>query len=283
MHEKDVLKIPYLEIENETDLVDESLSAMKGMNILVAEDNLINQKLIETILNQWSCQFTMVDNGIDALKASEQSLFDVILMDINMPKMNGYEATQRIRENNDNMNQQTPIITLTAAALQEERNKMYNLGVNDFVTKPFAPDQLQKTILDCIADKESVDHSVEENVSISNELYNLEYLHKFCSNNIDFVHEMVQIFLTENPQKLEQLSKGLDKSDWDLIKNICHQLKSTYGTLGMKKQEQLAKDIEQACKTGEQSENTFRKWISELTKLSKVCYPLLESELELKA
>ena len=85
-----------------------------------------------------------------ALEFSEASVYDIIFMDINMPKMNGYEVVKAIKEDATNLNFDTPVVTLTAAALNEERKRMMDVGVYDFITKPFSPKQLQQTIFSCL-------------------------------------------------------------------------------------------------------------------------------------
>ena len=101
--------------------------------ILVAEDNPNNQKLIEILLSTLGASSTIVNDGAQAVEAYKNSVFDLVLMDINMPVMNGYDATIIIRED---LKLAIPIIALTANALEGDREKFLNIGMNDYLAKP---------------------------------------------------------------------------------------------------------------------------------------------------
>ena len=124
--------------------------ALKGKHILLAEDNLVNQKVMKRFLERWEVNMTIVDNGKQAVEALKKTSFDLVLMDLQMPEMDGYEATTKIRALSDPSRREVPIVALTAAALQEVKEKVYASGMNDFVTKPFNPVELQQKLADLI-------------------------------------------------------------------------------------------------------------------------------------
>lgn len=115
---------------------------LEGVEVLVVEDNQINQKVMERYLDRWNMNISVASNGVEALKAVEQHRFSIILMDLQMPEMDGYEATRKIRTMEDPGKSNIPIIALTAAALKEVKERVYASGMNDFVTKPFNPSDL---------------------------------------------------------------------------------------------------------------------------------------------
>lgn len=123
-----------------------------GLKVLLAEDNVVNQKVMIRFLERWNIEMVVVNNGLEVLEAMQDHHFDVILMDLQMPKMDGYEATEQIRKLDDPYKRKTPIIALTAAALTEVREKVYAAGMNDFVTKPFNPEELEQKLF-AYADK----------------------------------------------------------------------------------------------------------------------------------
>lgn len=123
---------------------EETEDALKGIKVLLAEDNIVNQKVMHRFLERWEIKMTIVDNGVKALEEVKKSDFDIILMDLQMPEMDGYEASSKIRKLEDANKRSTPIIALTAAALKEVREKVFASGMNDFVTKPFNPADLQQ-------------------------------------------------------------------------------------------------------------------------------------------
>ena len=116
-------------------------SALDGCRVLVAEDNVMNQKYISSLLTKWNINYVIASDGKKAVEQAYSQRYDLILMDIQMPNMDGYEAAITIR-NTDNVNQSTPIIALTASAMLDQKSKAIEAGMNDFVSKPFTPNNL---------------------------------------------------------------------------------------------------------------------------------------------
>ncbi|MEQ8773740.1 MAG: response regulator [Marinoscillum sp.] len=117
-----------------------------GLKILLVEDNPINQFVAGKFLSKWKCDVTIAENGHEAWEKVQADEFDIILMDLQMPGKNGFEATREIR-NSDKVYKDIPIIALTATAFLEEKNRALKAGMNDFVTKPFNPKELYEKIL----------------------------------------------------------------------------------------------------------------------------------------
>lgn len=114
------------------------------MEILLVEDNLLNQKVVTFNLRKHNFDVTSVINGIEAVEKFKDKKFDLILMDIMLPEMDGYEATIEIRkiEKERNEKNPVPIIALTANALDNDRNKCFEAGMNEYLSKPFTSDEL---------------------------------------------------------------------------------------------------------------------------------------------
>ncbi|CCE81986.1 Piso0_002675 [Millerozyma farinosa CBS 7064] len=144
--------IPALESRSIAQKSDESIS----YNILLAEDNLVNQKLAVKILEKEGHQIDVVENGLEAFEAIKRKKYDVVLMDVQMPVMGGFEATEKIRQwekkSNpiDSLSFRTPIIALTAHAMLGDREKSLAKGMDDYVSKPLKPKLLMQTISKCI-------------------------------------------------------------------------------------------------------------------------------------
>lgn len=108
------------------------------LSILVAEDNEMNQKLIATILKKSGYNFKLAQNGVQALEMYQNETFDLVLMDCQMPEMDGFVATEMIRQfEKEKSNHRTPIIALTANAMVGDRERCLKKGMDDFLTKPF--------------------------------------------------------------------------------------------------------------------------------------------------
>lgn len=145
----------------ETDAND-TRTDLSQLQILVAEDNQMNILLMRKLLSRWGTEPTFAENGEETIKAFEFGNFDLVLMDIHMPVMDGYEAASHIRNLKDPIKSAVPIIALTASVALDVRTKIAKAGINDFVSKPFNPDELRRK-LELIASKKSESQKKEVN------------------------------------------------------------------------------------------------------------------------
>lgn len=135
-------------VKNSTDMATVENKNLDQLRILVVEDNLMNQYVAKQILSKWNALITVADNGKIAVEKLSTDIFDVVLMDLQMPEMSGYEATAFIRSKNTTvLNPTIPIIALTADAFAETKRKVLEAGMNDFVTKPFSQEELYVKII----------------------------------------------------------------------------------------------------------------------------------------
>ena len=121
-------------------------SARPALHLLLAEDNLVNQRLAARVLEKHGHQVTVVANGLEALMALEENHFDLILMDLQMPDLDGLETTRVIREQESGGTQHIPIIALTAHALQGDRERCFDAGMDDYISKPIKMDELLRAV-----------------------------------------------------------------------------------------------------------------------------------------
>ncbi|MFK7773683.1 MAG: PAS domain S-box protein [Saprospiraceae bacterium] len=273
-------------LQTETSITEDSedpfSQALKEIKLLVVEDNPMNQKLIINILELWNCPFEIASNGYIALEKSMKEKFDIILMDIHMPDIDGCETTREIRGNAKNPNQNTTIIALTAAALLDEKNRALNAGMDDFLTKPFSPKQLKIHLGKWlnIKTKNSTSHSYSQ--SSKNELVYLDltYLLESCQGDHVFVKEMIEIFLQEIPMAMKQMEVELKNKNWQAVAEIAHRIKTNYMMVGLNIQNNNALDIEKSIKMNNFNDDEIQSKVLRLKNDSKVAYPLLEKELK---
>ena len=128
--------------------------SIDGLNILLVEDNLLNQVLAKKVLTDWNWKVEIAENGLIALEKVKQIDFDIILMDIQMPEMDGYEATRSIRKMNDSSKSKVPIIAMTAHAMSGESEKCISAGMNGYISKPFDVTLLYRKIISVLRKKE---------------------------------------------------------------------------------------------------------------------------------
>ena len=127
------------------DGVVEQQDSVLNLNILVVEDNPVNQMIMKKILGAQGHEFQLAEDGVKAVEASKSVRYDLILMDCQMPNMDGFEATRLIRSE-DNLNKDTPIIAVTANAMEADRMRCLNAGMNDYLKKPVKPNMIDNAI-----------------------------------------------------------------------------------------------------------------------------------------
>ncbi len=132
---------------NGTDVLPIARKGLQGRKILLAEDNKINQLVATKILKKWEVEVTIANDGLEAIEYVMNSDFDLVLMDINMPNMDGYEATRKIRKLSDEVKNAIPVIALTASAFSSVEEAVIQAGMNDHVGKPFKPEELFQRIV----------------------------------------------------------------------------------------------------------------------------------------
>jgi PAS domain S-box-containing protein len=261
---------------------------LRSLWVLLVEDNPMNQKLASHILKQWGCHFEVANNGLEAVQKTQERHFDIILMDIHMPVMDGCEATARIRKDEGNLNSTSQIIGLTAAAMLDEKKRAIEAGMNEFVTKPFSPTTLAELILkslqmNTLPQKKKMTMNPEQEKKPSPITINLAYLNDFSGGDKGFIKEIIQTFLQEAPTNIEQLAEGLRNKDWDTVYRMAHQLKPNYMMLGMSAQQELALSVEQMAKTASE-ESEIETMAAQLIADTQHAFPLLREKLtELEA
>ncbi len=208
-----------------------------NIKILLAEDNEINQLFVKTIL-QSKFDITIAPNGKIVLDLLKNQWFDLILMDLHMPEMDGYEATEQIRALKDTKKSKIPIIALTAAAIKGEKKKCLEFGMNDYISKPFEPDDLL-TLIVKILDKKIVIKSTKNiapkktNKKIKFKYVNLSYLESIGEDDSEFQNELIKIFKEQIPVLVQQLTENLENKNYTELGAIAHKAKSSVAMLGI--------------------------------------------------
>jgi len=260
--------------------INEYLKALlQDQFILVVEDNEMNQKLITKILDIWDCPFDLAINGKEAIEFCNHHKYDLILMDINMPEMDGVRATEIIRADTKNLNQQIPIIAMTAAALLEEKNKALKAGMNDYITKPFSPPILLNKIGELMGfyTEKVAKEKVKKPSPIE---IDLTYLSEFSNGDSAFIKDMVASFIRETPTLFQQLNIAYIATDWEEVYRIAHRLKPNFMMLGMKTQQTQAAEVEQLVHQKAYHDPSILQIINEMEMAVDLAYPILREQLQ---
>jgi len=220
--------------------------------ILVAEDNPVNQKLVLGILGKYDHEVTVVNNGLEAVRILDRCDFDIILMDVQMPELDGLEATQMIRKNRESSRSSVPILALTAHALSSDRQRCLEAGMNDYLSKPFkAADLLSKVdgLVSAAAHRRaSVTPSAATN---SKPIIEWSQALETVDGDRRLLGELIDIFLRERDGMISDLARSIAAVDPAATRRCAHSLKGTLQHLGAWQCAQIASSIETNCSATE--------------------------------
>ena len=231
------------------------------MKVLVAEDNKMNQFFIGQLFHEWDIEADIANNGKEVLEKLEGAEYDLILMDMHMPVMDGIEATTHIRKSSNPDINQIPIVACSADVFPEAKRKAIEVGMNYYITKPISEKALEE-ILFSLRDvpKEERDalnrplaNQIDENVK-SQEL-NFEFLNENFGKDTAIIQQVLKIFLQETSEDLIELQVNARTKDWDNIKHYAHKAKSSFSTLGFK---ESASNLQEIETLSQQNENIDR-------------------------
>ncbi|SFD12423.1 PAS fold-containing protein [Spirosoma endophyticum] len=242
------IEIPYLIAKEQINLDQTQRSTGKNpserdVRVLVVEDNLMNQKLVLQVLKRLGYQAKVADDGQRALDMLQETAFDVILMDIQMPIMDGYETTRQIRSKFDKT---VPIIAMTAHALASEQEECLKAGMNDFLSKPFKMEELQQLIRKYLPVTNLAATVTPQNELTAKPLSNFsaKLLLEAVGNDLDLAIELLEIYVSQTPDEIEKLQLALDQQDIATVGKLIHTQKVHTKMLGMSRATQLILDTE---------------------------------------
>ncbi len=280
----DVTKQPLMDrggITIATEVESPSARQQFSGSILVAEDSPTNQMLVKRMLEKMGFEVTTAEDGNVALQKAMTHSYDMILMDIQMPNMNGYEATKTMRENGIT----TPIVAVTANAMSGDEGKCISAGCDDYLSKPIdrkkLVEMLGKYISSCDRDlnKEADAANNQEAITIGkqtdNEVIDFDSMIDICGDE-ETAREITEIFLTDAPQCMELIAAAIKTENTKDVKLYSHRLKGTSANIGANHLRQSAYQLEDAAQNNadmvllsnlfEQLKSEFENVISVLSK-----------------
>jgi CheY-like chemotaxis protein len=231
---------------------------LSNLHVLIAEDNEMNRMIIQKHFKDWKIKFKVAENGNEVVELVKQHTFDLILMDIQMPIMDGYDATKIIRNTLPQQKAGVPIIAVTAHATNTERVKCLEAGMNDYLSKPFRSEDLLKKICGFMDGRVNIPESRKEKISAASEkketssfqfrVVDMDYLRRVAVNEPQFIQEMISIFLQRTPEALRTIRDSINAKDMQTVWQTAHRMKPTFSYMGMKNTSVLAADLEKLCK-----------------------------------
>jgi PAS domain S-box-containing protein len=240
----------------------------KNKKILVAEDNPTNIVIIKTALRNMGNEPCIVTNGAEALKEVERTDFDLIIMDIQMPVVDGYEATKIIREK---YKLTTPIIGLSAETNRRKIKKYIEAGMNDFLPKPFDLEQLISVINTLLTVDTGKEKSMETGIRPTFSMDKIRYL---TNNNREQISQLIETFLENTCKNASQIKEAYEAKDWETLYKVAHRIKPAIDTLDIVPLNKIIRQLEVNAQKQLDSEQT-KNYVSEILRLlSEVCKDL---------
>ena len=211
--------------------------AMGKLYVLVAEDNPVNVKFVKSLFLEYKIKTDVAENGKKAVEMVRNNTYDLVLMDIEMPEMNGYEATAAIRSE---LKSEIPIFAMTAHAMAGEKDRCIQLGMNDYISKPIRSDVLFEKMFN-IATAKTENKPL---AGMKKKLLNLDFLVRSLDGDRTLISETIDVFIEQMPEDLAAINDAVTKADYLAIKGFAHRMKSTVTLLGAADVEALLEQIE---------------------------------------
>jgi two-component system, sensor histidine kinase and response regulator len=217
-------------------------NAQHRVRILVAEDNAVNQKVAVRMLEKLGYRADVAANGLEAVEALSRIPYSAVLMDVQMPEMDGYEATAEIRRREEGEGRRMPVIAMTANAMQGDRAKALEAGMDDYLLKPVKPEDLEAVLKRWISEPVTIVSVPEEGTngasapedatgsldrSVLEGMYQLQ-----GESEPDILDELIELFLDDVPKQLVALREGAQGRNADSVKRVAHTLKGSCGNIG---------------------------------------------------
>jgi CheY-like chemotaxis protein/HPt (histidine-containing phosphotransfer) domain-containing protein len=257
-----------------------SLAARFPLRVLLTDDNLINQKVASRLLQQLGYRADIAKNGLEAIQALERQPYDLVFMDVQMPVLDGLEATRQIRQKqgeataHEHFKRRIGIVAMTANAMQGDRDKCIAAGMDDYIPKPVRPEMIQ-AIIERLAPllnssgaaSPALDHSpqvkAETVVSVASSAsalsndgaasVDLERLEEFSGGSQDSFAELVSLYLNQTTEQIQQMQAALSAGDLPRLSRLAHSCAGASSTCGMVAIAPLLRKLEMAAKAGEQT------------------------------
>jgi PAS domain S-box-containing protein len=231
--------------------------AAVALNILLAEDNDVNQKLATRLLEKRGHKVTVAANGLQALNALGQAHFDLVLMDVQMPEMDGIEATAALRAREKGTGRHMPVIAMTALVMQGDRERCLEAGMDGYLTKPIRPRALDE-VLDLYVAQKGMGGAVHEETPMASAQASRDLdrdpvsgheLLERVGGDREFLSELVSLFREDSPKQLDRIKTAVENGDSSEVLRGAHSLRGTLANLAARPAADLAAEIEHAGKS----------------------------------
>jgi PAS domain S-box-containing protein len=253
---------------------------VKNIKVLVVEDIALNQLLMKTILDEFGFERDIAANGKIAIEKMKEKSYDIVLMDLQMPEMNGFEATEYIRKR---MNSKIPIIALTADVTTVDLAKCKAVGMNDYIPKPIDEKLLFSKIVGLVKKEVPVfvKTDFEDSQSIKSKCIDLDYLIQRTKSNPSLMMEMISVYLEQTPPLILTMKQSLREKDWHSLYSAVHKMIPSFAIMGISADfENMARKVQDYANT-QQNMDGIPNMVLQLENICNQACRELEVEYEL--
>ncbi|MBL0103516.1 MAG: response regulator [Bacteroidetes bacterium] len=250
--------------------------------VLIVEDNKVNQLLVKNMLRKFG--FEHLDtafNGRKAIELLRENTYDIVLMDIQMPEMDGYEITKEIRTRIRKEMRNVPVVAITADASEKEKIKAKEVGMNDYIVKPYTPEELFSVISKFVKPlpRKEGSSTVNPHASRFKEPgMDLDFLEKFTGGDQELTIQLIEIFLKQVPEAIQKINVALMGHDWREVHMAAHKVKSSVAVFELGELKKLITNIEEYARDRNHLEEIPRLF-SEFREGIRIAARNLEAEL----
>ena len=255
---------------------------VRNIKVLVVEDIALNQLLMKTLLDDFGFERDIADNGKIAIEKLQTNTYDIILMDLQMPVMNGFEATEFIR---NKMNSKVPIIALTADVTTVDLAKCRSVGMNDYIPKPIDERLLYNKIVSLVKKPAATTFNVTGDPQKKTEdklkYVDLSYLTHRTKADPTLMMEMISVYLEQTPPLINAMKKGLEGKDWNSLQNAVHKMIPSFSIMGISKDfENMAKRVQEYANNIQQQTEGIPDMVMQLENVCARACSELEAEFD---
>lgn len=252
---------------------------LTGARLLLVEDNPMNQLVARSMLAQWGATVDLADDGLAALDALQKAHYDLVLMDIQMPEMDGYDAARHIRQDLGFSSSQLPILALTASTLVDHKSDVEAAGMDDYILKPFDPARLRRRIAYHLG-RTSVP-AVPLAAPVAAPLFDLDLLERNALGDTAFVDRLIDLFFTQATDFVQEVTAAADGEDWAQVGFLAHKMKSSAGMFGAAALETALRTLEDEAKSGREVAG-LPALVAEATRLTEAVAAALHAHVDAK-
>jgi len=273
-----------INIESQQIIIEKQDNEIMNIKVLIVEDIALNQLLIKTLLDDFGFDRDVASNGKLALEKLKENKYDIILMDLHMPEMNGFETTEYIR---NQLNSDIPIIALTADVTTVDLDKCKEVGMNDYISKPIDEKLLYSKIVSLIKKPSYIiANNTEKDYSInidSTKCINLNNLNRITKSKPSLMLEMISLYLEQTPVLISSMKKSLKEKDWKSLYSATHKLIPSFSIMGISVDtENIARKVQDYA-SSQKDKKEIPPMIKMLEKICiKACNELENEKIEIK-